>query len=106
MSLKKTKIVTGDIELIDAYHRVTSIKQILNVTGELLIEIVVSTFKDEESKKKDSVVESRVFYVTKDTKGADSFFSEDVLKLEGNSILKNTYEYLKTTDMFSDSVDV
>jgi len=83
MALRKTVATPQGFEAIGAYHRVSFVR----LDGKTKIVFVVSSSKDETSFS----FEDRSF--------------EAVYDLEGSNPIKQAYDYLKTTDQFSNAQD-
>lgn len=88
MALGKDKIL--DTGITASYHKITDVSA---------TSIIVEVYKDGTARGAGSKPVTGMNYPI-------DGFTEDELKLEGNSPLVLAYEYLKTLDDYSDATDV
>lgn len=101
----KYKNQLSGIEVENAYLKIISINQILtdDVTS---ITINLGIYKDQQSRDgKLRYFETKSFSINKNDPDYNTFFSEDILKLKGNSLLSQCFKYIKSLKEYGQSTD-
>jgi hypothetical protein len=108
MALKMDYTVPGTTILVDgAYHRIERVNQHHPKEGSSSVMVEVSTSKDATDRNNGlTITGSRRTYLVQDTQGAyDTYFSETELKKVDESILEQSYMYLKSLPEYAKATD-
>jgi hypothetical protein len=100
MSLKKTMVIRGNVEVQDSYIKINKIE----LFGKSHVSIYISIYKDDTEKKQGEAVDRVVLQVR--GKEFTKYFSETELKKLGKSVLAQAYNYAKTTSLFAGATDL
>jgi hypothetical protein len=100
MALQKNLTLDNGINLPEAYIRITSIVYVNNYH----VTIKVSIYKDKIARNanKSEVVKFQHLCID----DFFTYFSDDVLKENGNSLTNKGYEWIKTLDFYKDAIDI
>lgn len=95
MALYKEIILANGVTV--NYHRIVSINKITNNSN--IIEIASYTSKEKREEEKQAIIEGSKMNVYIETQ----FLSKEY---NANETIENTYNYLKTLEMFVDAEDI
>ena len=100
MGLQKDITLDSGINLPEAYIKISSIVYVNNYH----VTVKVSIFKDKNAREtnKQEIVKFQHLCVD----DFYTYFSDDILKEDGKSLISNGYEWLKTLDFYKNAEDV
>jgi len=105
MALQKSVVLNSGVGLLESYIKISKILYSNISSTQSYVDITINIFNDKASRDalKPEVISFNYRVTDEDF---DTYFSLNVLSQDGINIISQGYEYLKSLDFFSDSVDI